>query len=250
MRHRPTARVALKSNLRFRNLGRVKVARDVEDEPVERVLAEVKPRLRGWLHTCTAPLALAAGVVLVVLAPTTAGRAGGAVFLAASVLLFGTSGLYHRRTWGGRGEAVMRRLDHANIYVFIAASYTPMALLMLAGGSRILLLALIWSAALGGLFFRLCWLDAPRWLYTALYLLMGWAAVGWMGAFFSSGGPTVLVLILLGGLFYSAGALVYVRRRPDPSPAWFGYHEIFHAGTVLGFASHYAAISLLTYAAG
>ncbi|SDR94522.1 hemolysin III [Friedmanniella luteola] len=213
------------------------------------MLALAKPRLRGWLHACTAPLALAAGVVLVVLAPTSTGRAGGAVFLAASVLLFGTSGLYHRRTWSPRGEAVMRRLDHANIYVFIAASYTPMALLMLTGGSRVLLLALIWGAALGGLVFRLFWLDAPRWLYTALYVVMGWAAVGWMGAFYASGGLAVLLLILLGGLFYTGGAVVYARQRPDPSPAWFGYHEIFHTGTVLGFVSHYVAISLLTYAA-
>jgi hemolysin III len=197
-----------------------------------------------------APLALVAGVVLVALAPTAAGRAGGAVFLAASVLLFGISGLYHRRIWGSRGEAVMRRLDHATIYVFIAASYTPMALLMLGGGSRVLLLALIWGAALGGLFFRLFWLDAPRWLYTALYLVMGWAAVGWMGAFYASGGLVVLLLILLGGVFYTGGAVVYARKRPDPSPAWFGYHEIFHTGTVLGFVSHYVAISLLTYAAG
>ena len=219
------------------------------DEAVAEVLAQVKPRLRGWLHACTAPLALAAGVVLVVLAPTAAGKAGGAVFLAASVLLFGTSGLYHRRSWGPRGEAVMRRLDHANIYVFIAASYTPMALLMLDGGSRVLLLVLIWGAALGGLFFRLFWLDAPRWLYTALYIVMGWAAVGWMGAFYASGGLAVLLLILLGGLFYTGGAVVYARKRPDPLPGWFGFHEIFHAGTVLGFASHYVAISLLTYAA-
>ena len=143
----------------------------------------------------------------------------------------------------------MRRLDHATIYVFIAASYTPMALLMLEGGSRVLLLALIWSAALGGLAFRLFWLDAPRWLYTALYLVMGWAAVGWMAAFYSSGGLAVLLLILLGGVFYTGGAVVYARKRPDPSPVWFGYHEIFHAGTVLGFASHYVAISLITYAA-
>ncbi len=223
------------------------------DDDTPGALAEagdwVKPRLRGWLHTCTAPLALVAGVVLVVLAPTSAGRVGAAVFLAGSVLLFGTSGLYHRRTWGPRGEAVMRRLDHANIYVFIAASYTPMALLMLEGSSQTLLLALIWGAALSGLCFRLFWLDAPRWLYTALYLVMGWAAVGWMGAFYASGGLVVLLLILLGGLFYTAGAVVYARRSPDPSPAWFGYHEIFHAGTVLGFASHSVAIALLTYSA-
>ncbi|WP_375423343.1 hemolysin III family protein [uncultured Friedmanniella sp.] len=213
------------------------------------VAAKVKPRLRGWLHACTAPLALAAGVVLVVLAPTAEGKVGGSVFLAASVLLFGSSGLYHRRTWGDRGEAVMRRLDHANIYVFIAASYTPMALMMLTGRSRVALLTMIWLAALGGCAFRLFWLSAPRWLYTALYLVMGWAAVGWMGAFYAAGGPAVLVLILAGGACYSAGAVVYARKRPNPSPAWFGFHEIFHAGTVLGFVCHYVAISLVTYRA-
>lgn len=224
-----------------------RAAETLPREPLAQVVAQVKPRLRGWLHAVTAPLALAAGVVLVVLAPTAAGKAGGAVFLAASVLLFGTSGLYHRRTWGDRGEAVMRRLDHANIYVFIAASYTPMALMMLTGRSRVTLLTLIWVAALGGLAFRLFWLDAPRWLYTALYLVMGWAAVGWMGAFYASGGLAVLLLILAGGVCYSAGAVVYARKRPDPSPAWFGFHEIFHTGTVAGFVCHYVAISLITY---
>jgi hemolysin III len=220
-----------------------------DGDAVDEVLAEVKPRLRGWLHAGMAPLALAAGIVLVVLAPTSTGRVGGAVFLAASVLLFGTSGLYHRRTWGPRGEAVMRRMDHANIYVFIAASYTPMALMMLEGRSRLALLTVIWTAALGGLAFRLFWLGAPRWLYTALYLLMGWGAVGWMPAFYRSGGLGVLLLILLGGVFYSGGAVVYARKRPDPSPGWFGFHEIFHAGTIAGFVSHYVAISLVTYAA-
>jgi hemolysin III len=218
-------------------------------EPVAEVLATVKPRLRGWLHAGTAPLALAAGIVLVALAPTPTGRLGAAVFLAGSVLLFGTSGLYHRRTWGDRGEAVMRRLDHANIYVFIAASYTPMALMMLQGRSQLALLVMIWSAAVAGLAFRLFWLDAPRWLYTALYLVMGWAAMGWMGGFYASGGPGVLALILAGGVCYSGGAVVYARKRPDPWPAWFGFHEIFHVGTVLGFACHYVAISLVTYAA-
>jgi len=220
-------------------------------EPLESlvdVVDAVKPRLRGWLHAGTAPLALAAGIVLVSLAPTSAGRIGGAVFLVASVLLFGTSGVYHRGNWSPRGEAILRRLDHANIYVFIAASYTPLALLLLTGQSRALLLTVIWAAALGGCAFRLFWLSAPRWLYTVLYVLMGWAALGWMGAFYASGGLAVLILILAGGLCYTLGALVYGRKRPDPSPAWFGYHEIFHAATIVGFTCHYVAISIATYA--
>ena len=218
-------------------------------EPVAEVLQAVKPKLRGWLHAGAAPLALAAGIVLVSLAPTAVGRLGGAVFLAASVLLFGTSGVYHRGTWRQPWEGVLRRLDHANIYVFIAASYTPLGLLLLTGSSRVVLLSMIWAAALGGMIFRLCWLSAPRWLYTALYLVMGWAAVAWLGAFLAAGGPLVLALILAGGAFYTAGAVVYGRRRPNPSPAWFGFHEIFHACTIAGFACHYAAIFIATYAA-
>ena len=112
-----------------------------------------------------------------------------------------------------------------------------------------LLLSLVWAAALGGLIFRLVWLSAPRWLYTALYLVMGWAALGWLGAFYANGGPAVFILILAGGLCYTLGAVVYGRRRPNPSPAWFGFHEIFHAGTLAGFVCHYVAISLATYGA-
>lgn len=219
------------------------------NDTLTEVLEQVKPRLRGWLHAGMTPLALAAGIVLLSLAPTSAGVLGAAVFVAASVLLFGTSALYHRRTWGLRGEAVMRRMDHANIFVFIAASYTPMALLMLEGTSRTLLLSLIWASALGGLAFRLLWLSAPRWLYTLLYIGMGWAAMAWMPAFYRSGGLTILILILGGGLCYTLGALVYARKRPDPWPSWFGFHEIFHAGTIGGFVCHYIAISILTYSA-
>ena len=127
-----------------------------------------------------APLALAAGIVLVGLAPTGRRPIGGAVFLAASVLLFGTSAIYHRCTWGPRGEAVLRRMDHANIYVFIAASYTPLALLLLTGSSRVLLLTMIWTAALGGLLFRLFWLWRRAGSTPRSTSLMGWAALGWL----------------------------------------------------------------------
>lgn len=219
-------------------------------ESVSDVLEAVRPRLRGWLHTAMTPLAIAAGVVLIVLAPTDLGRLGGAVFLGASVMLYGTSGLYHRFIWGSRGEAVLRRLDHANIFVFIAATYTPFALMMLQGTSRVLLLSVIWGAALVGLLFRLFWLSAPRWLYTLLYLAMGWAAVAWFGQFWSAGGPAVFVLILTGGAFYTFGALVYGFKRPNPFPRWFGFHEIFHACTIAAFCAHYAAISVITYRAG
>ena len=219
--------------------------RDTEKSLTE-VLDAVKPRLRGWLHAGMAPLALAGGIVLVTLAATPAGMIGGAIFLTASVLLFGTSGIYHLRTWGRRGDAILRRMDHSNIYVFIAATYTPLALILLDGYSRVMLLTLIWSAALGGLFFRLFWLSAPRWLYTALYLVMGWAALGWLGAFYHAAGPAVVILIMAGGICYTFGAVVYGRKRPNPSPAWFGFHEIFHAATIAGFICHYMAIFFIT----
>jgi hemolysin III len=219
---------------------------DDNETPLVDVLAVVKPRLRGWLHAGMAPLALAAGIVLISLAETPAGVVGGAVFLTASVLLFGTSGVYHRGTWGTRGQAILRRMDHSNIYIFIAATYTPLALILLDGASRMILLVLIWSAAVGGLLFRLLWLSPPRWLYTVLYIVMGWTALGWMGAFYHAAGPTVLILILAGGICYTLGAIVYARKRPDPSPAWFGYHEIFHVGTIAGFVCHYAAIFMIT----
>ncbi|HET9648460.1 MAG TPA: hemolysin III family protein [Microlunatus sp.] len=212
------------------------------------VVAQLKPRLRGWLHAAMTPLAAAAGIVLICLAPTTTGKVGGAIFLAASLMLFGTSAIYHRGSpWDPRAEAVLRRMDHANIFVFIAATYTPLALQLLTGTSRVLLLTLIWSAALAGLLFRLFWLGAPRWLYTALYLLMGWAAVGWLGQFYAAGGAAVLVLVVAGGLLYTLGAVVYARKRPNPSPEWFGFHEIFHAFTIAAFIAHYIAISIVTY---
>ena len=219
------------------------------DTPLTEVLSVVKPRLRGWLHAGMAPLALAAGIVLICLASRPAGVVGGSVFLAASVLLFGTSGVYHRGTWGARGNAVLRRMDHANIFVFIAATYTPLALILLDGASRVILLAVVWAAAVGGLFFRLFWLSAPRWLYTVLYVVMGWTALGWLEAFYHAAGPAVLILIMAGGICYTVGAVIYARRRPNPSPAWFGFHEIFHAATIAGFVCHYIAISMITYGA-
>ena len=223
---------------------------DSAAEPLADAIQRVKPKLRGWLHAAVTPLATAAGIVLIALAPTSLGRIGGAVFLTASALLFGTSALYHRHTWGPRGEAILRRLDHANIFVFIAATYTPLALLLLTGQSRVVLLAVIWTAALAGLLFRLLWLSAPRWLYTLLYIGMGWAAVGWLPSFYRAAGPLPFTLICAGGLLYTAGAVVYGLQRPNPSPRWFGFHEIFHAFTIAAFCAHYAAISLVTYRVG
>jgi hemolysin III len=211
------------------------------------VAARVKPKLRGWLHASAVPLSLIGGVLLIAFSTTTLGRIGAGVYLAASLLLFGTSATYHRFGWGKTGEAILRRMDHSNIYLFIAATYTPLALLLLTGTSRILLLVCIWASAILGVLFRILWLSAPRWLYTALYIGMGWAAVAWLPQLWSTGGGLVIGLIGLGGLIYTGGAVVYALKRPNPSPKWFGFHEIFHTCTVLAAGCHYAAIALITF---
>ncbi len=213
---------------------------------LDSIAAEIKPRLRGWLHAAAVPLSLAGGIVVIALARTTPGRVGAAIYLAASLLLFGVSATYHRGRWGRTARALLRRIDHSNIFVFIAATYTPLAIAMLSGTSRILLLSLVWSAAALGVLFRVFWLGAPRWLYVLLYIAMGWAACGWMGAFWAVGGPLVVSLIVAGGLLYTFGAVAYARKRPNPSPAWFGFHEVFHLCTILAAACHYAAIAIVT----
>lgn len=216
-------------------------------EQVERIATAVKPKMRGWLHTGMTPIVLFAGLALVVFGPTLTSRVAGAVYLLCALMLFGTSATYHRGNWSARVLNVFRRWDHANIYLFIAGTYTPLAANLLYGHSRVLLLTLVWSAALAGIAFRVFWLGAPRWLYTVLYVLMGWAAVGWMGDFWHTGGPAVVILVIAGGLVYSLGALVYGLKRPNPSPRWFGFHEIFHSATVVAAVLHYIAIALATF---
>jgi hemolysin III len=234
--------------------GAVDRAVDRASEVVADKLAEVKPKLRGWMHAGTAPLALAAFVVLIVLSPTPATRVGSAIFAASALLLFTTSGVYHRGTWSPKVWAFLRRMDHANIFVLIAGSYTPFALLFLDGAARVVLLSVIWAAALAGMCFRIFWIDAPRWLYVPMYVALGWAAVFFIpqfvdGAHRFSGGIAIAVLILVasGGLLYTLGGVVYGLKRPNPSPRWFGFHEVFHTFTIVAFACHYVAVSLATY---
>jgi hemolysin III len=215
---------------------------------VHEALQEIKPRLRGWLHAAAAPLALVAGAVLVALSPTPTTRAGSAVFSASAVVLFSISATMHRGTWSPRTNTVLTRIDHAGIFVLIAGSYTPFSLLLLEGSSRRTLLWLVWGGAAAGIVFRTWWRTAPRWLYTPVYVGLGWAAVPFANDLVHNGTAPVLGLLLAGGLLYTAGAVVYALRRPDPSPAWFGFHEVFHCLTIAGFASHYLGISIATYA--
>lgn len=202
------------------------------------------PRLRGWLHAISFPAAIVAALALVAVAPTFGTRIASAIFGFTACLLFGTSALYHRGNWQPRVSALLRRLDHANIFLIIAGSYTPFALVLLPERDARILLALVWSGALLGVLFRVAWLDAPRWLYTPLYVALGWAALFWLPDFMRSGGGIVFGLIVLGGLLYSAGAVIYGLKKPNISLRWFGFHELFHAFTVAAFTAHYIAAAI------
>jgi hemolysin III len=223
-------------------------------EQLDDVLDDLKPRLRGWLHAATAPLTLAAGIVLIVLSPNAATRVGSAIYASSALLLFTVSAVYHRGRWSPRMFGFLQRFDHANIFLLIAGSYTPFTLLLLDGRDRTVMLTVVWvGAALGGLF-RIFWVNAPRWLYTAIYLGLGWAALAYAPEYYQGAralgvgiGTAVLVLALVGGALYTLGAVVYGFRRPDPWPRWFGFHEVFHTFTILAFVTHYVGVSLATY---
>lgn len=208
---------------------------------------EHKPSWRGWIHAGTFPLAIIAGVVLIVLAEGSAAKWASAVFIATSLLLFGNSALYHRFDWGPRTKAVLKRIDHANILLLIAGTYTPIAVLALPPSKSTLLLSLAWGGALAGILFRVFWIDAPRWLYVALYLVLGWAAVMFMPALFAAN-PAMMLLVIVGGLLYTGGAVVYALKKPNPWPGHFGFHEIFHVCTVLAFLCHWTACLLIALA--
>jgi hemolysin III len=191
------------------------------------------------------PASLSAGIVLICLARTPATRAC-AVYAVTAWLLFGTSAVYHLGTWRPLGEAVLRRLDHADIFLIIAGTCTPLAVL-LSPDRQALRLWIVWTGALAGIAFRVLWVSAPRWLYTPCYVALGWAPARYLPDFLHTGGTAVVTLIMTGGLLYSAGAVVYAVQRPNPSPRWFGFHEVFHALTVAAFTMHYIAISLAVY---
>lgn len=208
----------------------------------------VKPRLRGWLHLGTAPLALAAGIVLVVLAPDRA-RFACAVYAASSALLFGISAAYHRGHWSPRTWLTLKRLDHANIFLIIAGSYTPFAAVLLHGRDRVLVLTVVWLGALVGIGLSVAWPTAPRWLLVPVYVGLGWVGVLVLPQMLHRGGGAVLTLVVVGGVLYSLGGFVYGARRPNPWPRWFGFHEVFHALTVAAWTVLYVAASLAVYTA-
>ncbi|MFS0886097.1 PAQR family membrane homeostasis protein TrhA [Aeromicrobium sp. 179-A 4D2 NHS] len=208
---------------------------------------EIKPKLRGWLHAATAPLALISFLVMLVLAESREARAGIAVFMFSALLLFGVSAVYHTVPWRERAAQILRRLDHSNIFVMIAGSYTPFSLLLLEPRQTAVLLTLVWGGALLGVLFKVFWLSAPRWVYVPLYLALGWAALIYLPDFMAQASTAVFSMLVIGGALYTLGAVVYGFKWPDPNPRWFGYHEVFHALTIAAFIVHYIGVSLLVY---
>ncbi|HKY46696.1 MAG TPA: hemolysin III family protein [Acidimicrobiia bacterium] len=205
-----------------------------------------RPKLRGWLHAVMFPIAVIAGIVLVSTA-TRDGRAPSAIFAVTAALLFGTSALLHRGSWTPGVEGLFRRMDHSNIYLIIAGTYTPFAVLALPPDQGRTLLLIVWIGALAGVVFRVFGVGAPRWLYTLLYVVIGWVAVFFIPDLIDGAGAVAVVLIAVGGLLYTVGAVVYGTKRPNPSPVWFGFHEVFHALTIGAFIAHYVAVWIVVH---
>jgi len=212
-------------------------------------IAVERPMLRGALHGVAFAAALGAGVLLVVFSresrvlPAT-------VFAVSAAVMLGTSTLYHRVTWGPSARLWMRRADHAGIFLLIAGTYTPVALISLSGAWRTAVLAIVWSGALAAAISKFCWVAAPRWLSASLGLTLGWVSVIVLPQFAHREGIAPVVLLAAGGLAYTAGALVYALKRPDPLPRIFGYHELFHALTIVALACQYVAIAFFVVRAG
>ncbi len=209
--------------------------------------ADVKPTWRGWIHTGVLPIVIAGGIVLIVLADGVVAKVASAIFFASSFLLFGNSALYHRFNWKPKTKLALKRIDHANIFLLIAGSYTPITLLALPEEKALVLLIAIWGSAVLGISFRVFWINAPRWLYVPIYIAMGWGAIAYVVDFMNANAP-MMILILSGGLAYTIGAVVYGLKKPNPFPGHFGFHEIFHTLTVLAFMSHWTAALLIALA--
>jgi hemolysin III len=205
------------------------------------------------LHAAAFPAAAVAGALLIAFAPTQPARLAAAVYSVTCMALFGVSAMYHRSPPASRRRSLLARLDHVSILLVIAGTYTPLAVLALHGRTRLTVLAVIWAGTAIGTLARLiwqpAWQPAPRWLMTSLFLALGWVAAFILPQLLQDAGSLVLALVLAGGILYSLGAVIYARKRPNPSPQWFGFHEVFHAMTILAYLTQYAAVSLVVYRA-
>jgi len=214
------------------------------EDAIEYADVDKKPTWRGWIHAGTFPVAIVLGIILIVAADGSAAKISSSIFVASSLLLFGTSALYHRIDWSPKVKAIFKRIDHANIFLLIAGSYTPITVLALPHDKSVLLLWLVWGGAGLGILFRVFWIGAPRWLYVPLYLLLGYAALVFIVDFFNAN-AAMMTLILVGGLCYTIGAVAYGLKRPNPIPGVFGFHEIFHFFTLVAFLCHWTGIFIV-----
>ena len=210
---------------------------------------DTRPRMRGWLHLFAFFGAIAAGAVLVPLASALGYRAGLSVAVYSLTIcgLFGISALYHRRRWSPRGWKIMKRLDHSMIFLFIAGTYTPFSLLAVDQPRGYWVLAGVWAGALAGVVLKLSWPTAPRWVGVPLYLGLGWVAVFVLTDILHIAGVTSMVLLAVGGLLYTLGGVAYGIRKPNPWPGTFGYHEVFHAMTIVAATCHHIAVYFAMY---
>jgi hemolysin III len=206
--------------------------------------ARAKPLLRGVLHQAAFFVSLAVAPLLIVGADGGRARLAAAVFAGSVAACFGASALYHRVTWTPGVRLWMRRVDHAGVYVLIAGTYTPVSLLVLRGAWRPTILAIVWTGAAAAIVLKFLWVGAPKWLAAAIGIGLGWVAVAALPQLISHLDPVGVTLLVAGGLAYTAGAVVYARRRPDPAPAVFGYHELFHALTIVAVVCQYVAIGV------
>jgi hemolysin III len=209
----------------------------------------VRPRLRGVLHQAGFVVACFVGIAFI---GAVDGRrlVAAAVFATSAATMLGASTLYHRITWSARARPWMRRLDHAGIYLLIAGTYTPVGLLSLHGGVQQVVLAVAWSGVAVAIVVKLVWVHAPKWLSVAFGVTLGWVGVAAMPQLVGTAGPAAVALLAAGGVAYTAGALVYARQRPDPVPSVFGYHEVFHALTLVALACQYVAIAFFVVRVG
>lgn len=203
-----------------------------------------RTRWRGLIHAWSTPGIIIMNLVLIVLADGHLAEWTSAVFALCSILLFGTSALYHRGNWTDKVMGLFRRADHANIFLLIAGTYTPVTALTLPAKQAIIVLSIIWAGALAGIAIKTIWPTAPRWVGVSLYILLGWGALMQLPAFWAAN-PAVMILILAGGLAYTVGAVFYATKRPNPLPTIFGFHELFHACTIIAFLCHWTAVLLV-----
>ena len=204
------------------------------------------PKLRGWFHLGATPVVIIASLVLFILSKESL-KFAVAIYSVTAILLFSVSAIYHRVPWSASKKKIWRRFDHANINLLIAGSYTPFAVTLLEGRDRTILLSVVWIGAAAGVAMRIFWLGAPRWLYVANYLLLGWVAVAYMPQLYRAGGLWVLLPVIIGGLFYSVGAIFYTLKRPGREAKYFGFHELFHIFVLAAWVSQYVAISVAIY---